>query len=202
MPPNPSPNGQREFRDCLGHFATGVTVVACRIEGAPHGATVNAFTAVSLDPPLVLVSLDRRSKASRYLADTPFTVNVLAADSAAIALHFAGRTQTGVDLTWLDHDVAPRLAGAAAWLACTPWAQSDGGDHILFLGEVRDFATTPVEPLLFHRGRFRRPGAHLDDSVPAARLAEAGPWLESLDCPSAAGWFGAIADGPLSPAHG
>ncbi|MEU8551391.1 flavin reductase family protein, partial [Streptomyces roseoverticillatus] len=68
---------ERLLRACLGHFATGVTVVTCEVDGVPHGATVNAFTAVSLDPALVLVSLHRRSRAGRHLAGRPFTVNVL-----------------------------------------------------------------------------------------------------------------------------
>ncbi|MDT7601733.1 MAG: hypothetical protein QOK26_3810, partial [Pseudonocardiales bacterium] len=81
----------RELRSCLGHFATGVTVITCDGDGTPHGATVNAFSAVSLDPPLVLVSLDRKSKACKYLDGRPFTVNVLTEPQDDVALHFAGR---------------------------------------------------------------------------------------------------------------
>ena len=68
----------RELRDCRECFATGVTVVTCVGEAAPHGATVNAFTAVSLDPPLVQATLDRRSRAAPYAPGAPFTVDVLA----------------------------------------------------------------------------------------------------------------------------
>ena len=107
----------RELRRCLGHFATGVTVITCGVQdGAPHGATVNAFTAVSLEPPLVLVSLDRRSKLCSLLeADRPFTVNVLEAAQKELALHFAGRPNQ--DVVWdADSDVrraaARRRAGA------------------------------------------------------------------------------------------
>lgn len=67
----------RQLRNCLGHFASGITVISCETEGEPHGATVNAFSAVSLDPPLVMVSLDRRTKACDYLDGAPFAVNVL-----------------------------------------------------------------------------------------------------------------------------
>src|SRR3954465_7893460 len=82
----------RELRQCLGHFTTGVTVITCAgADGAPHGATVNAFTAVSLEPPLVLVSLDRRSRLCALLEAAPFTVNVLEASQKDLALHFAGR---------------------------------------------------------------------------------------------------------------
>jgi len=182
---------RRELRDCLGRFATGVTVITCRGDGAAHGATVNAFTAVSLDPPLVLVALDRRSKASRYLDGEPFAVNVLAADATGTALHFAGRPQDGIEVTWIDDAVAPRLAGAAAWLVCTPWARYDGGDHLLFVGEVQHFGHTPADPLLFHAGRLQRLGEQVDLSAPAiAGLADSAPWLESADCPAATGWLG------------
>jgi len=193
MPPTEPSNPHKALRSCLGHFATGVTVVTCRTGTARHGATVNAFTAVSLDPPLVLVALDRRSKASEYLAGAPFAVNVLAADAATTALHFAGRAQTGLEPAWIDEGLAPRLGGASAWLVCTPWAGYDGGDHVLFVGQVREFGVGPAEPLLFHRGRFRRPGEHLDLAAPVAvGLADTAPWLESLDCPAATGWFGGL----------
>jgi len=196
MPPTEPLNQHQALRGCLGQFATGVTVVSCRADNARHGATVNAFTAVSLDPPLVLVALDRRSKASRYLVGAPFAVNVLAADATATALHFAGRPQTGLEPAWIDEGLAPRLGEASAWLVCSPWARYDGGDHVLFVGEVREFGVGSAEPLLFHRGRFRRPGEHLDPAG-SARLVDTAPWLESLDCPVATGWLGGLS----APTH-
>ena len=82
----------RELRDAFGQFATGVTVVTCtNEEGEPHGATVNAFTAVSLDPPLAQVTLGRTSRACQFLDGRPFAINVLAADQLDVAWHFAGR---------------------------------------------------------------------------------------------------------------
>ncbi|GAA0673053.1 hypothetical protein GCM10009535_60620 [Streptomyces thermocarboxydovorans] len=83
---------QRLLRNAFGRFATGVTVVTCATsDGGRHGATVNAFTAVSLEPALCQVTLTRRSRACRYLEDAPFAVNILAADQADTALHFASR---------------------------------------------------------------------------------------------------------------
>nr|WP_240686738.1 flavin reductase family protein [Amycolatopsis suaedae] len=97
---------QREIRNGFGRFATGVTVVTCRShDGEPHGATVNAFTAVSLDPALCQVTLTRESKACRYLDNAPFAVNVLAADQLGTALHFAGRPQDAPP-RWADGPVA------------------------------------------------------------------------------------------------
>jgi flavin reductase (DIM6/NTAB) family NADH-FMN oxidoreductase RutF len=98
------------LRSCLGHFATGVTVITCDGDGSPHGATVNAFTAVSLDPPLVLVSLDRKSKACKYLDGSPFTVNMLTEPQDDVALHFAGRPRIRAP-EWKPGEagLAPRL---------------------------------------------------------------------------------------------
>jgi len=135
--------------------------VTCAYGAQRHGATVNSFTAVSLDPPLVLVSLDRRAKACERLADNSFTINVLAANQLDLALHFAGRPQPGARVPWADDDGVPRLRGTAAWVRCRPWQSYDGGDHILFLGEVQRYDTRNVEPLLFLGGEFRRPGVVL-----------------------------------------
>lgn len=151
----------RELRNCLGRFATGVTVVTCETPEGRHGITVNAFSAVSLDPPLVLVSIDRRSRASAFLERTPFAVNVLALDDHEHAMHFAGRPKDGLSVRWVDGSIAPRLDGAVAYFACTPWASYDGGDHVLFLGRVEEFDYADGEPLLFHGGQFRQLGEFL-----------------------------------------
>ncbi|CND52268.1 flavin reductase domain-containing protein [Mycobacterium tuberculosis] len=171
----------RELRRCLGHFATGVTVVTCRArEGGLHGATVNAFTAVSLDPPLVLVSLDRRSRLCGLMEQTAFSVNVLEAGQHDVALHFAGRPSLPV-VEWDDESRcgAPRLAGCLATVSCTAWRHYDGGDHVLYLGEVREFRVRPGRPLLFHTGEFHDLPAR-DASV---------PWDDSGDAPSSTIWF-------------
>ncbi|MFS8104566.1 flavin reductase family protein [Lentzea alba] len=144
----------RELRDCLGHFATGVTVVTSEIDGQKHGATVNSFTAVSLDPPLVLVSLDRTSKAGRHLGDRPFVVNVLKEGQSDLAMHFAGRP-TARPIRW----DGTKLAEALAHIVCEPWRSYDGGDHVLFLGRVKEIGTSQGDPLLFYRGAFTKRGA-------------------------------------------
>nr|QEO74742.1 flavin reductase domain protein FMN-binding [uncultured bacterium] len=144
----------RELRDCLGHFATGVTVVTCEINGEKHGATVNSFTAVSLDPPLVLVSLDRRSKACQRLDNRPFVVNVLKEDQSDVALHFAGTPAAGL-VPWNG----TKLRDALAHIVCEPWRSYDGGDHVLYLGEIKEIEVHRGEPLVFYRGAFREVGA-------------------------------------------
>ncbi|MEE4494077.1 flavin reductase family protein [Streptomyces sp. BE230] len=150
--------GERSLRDCLGQFASGVTVVTTRQgeEGGAHGATVSSFTSVSLRPPLIMVSLDRRSRLSTLLAGRPFGVNVLAADQSDLALSFAGRGDLARDtVEWQGGGPAPRLAGTVAHFSCAPWASYDGGDHLLFVGEVLSFDAPGGEPLVVHGGAFR-----------------------------------------------
>jgi len=145
----------REFRTCLGQFATGVTIVSCRAGEAVRGATVNAFMAVSLDPPLVAVSLDRRSRICRYLRARPFAVTVLGSEAHDTALHFAGRPQPEAGIEWVDGPTAPAVLGGIATFVCTPWATYDGGDHLLYVGQVQEITRLPNDsPLLSSAARF------------------------------------------------
>ncbi|NKQ54495.1 flavin reductase family protein [Amycolatopsis sp. K13G38] len=169
---------QRELRNGFGRFATGVTVVTCRNDdGDPHGATVNAFTAVSLEPALCQVTLTRRSKACGYLPGKPFAVNVLAAGQLDAAWHFAGKPQEPAP-GWAVGPTAPVLEGNAATISCRPWRTYDGGDHLIVLGEVVALDVTDAEPLLFYAGGFRELGP----------LTAGRHWAASLDCPDL-GWF-------------
>jgi flavin reductase (DIM6/NTAB) family NADH-FMN oxidoreductase RutF len=152
----------QRLRKLLGEFATGVTVVTYRDAGGhPRGATMNSFTSVSLDPPLVLVSVARQARASEGLQDNAFAVNILAASQLDLALHFAGKPRD-TPVPWHEPaDGPPRLTGTTAWMQCRPWRAYDGGDHILVLGEVERHDARPLDPLMFHRGEFRRPGLKL-----------------------------------------
>jgi flavin reductase (DIM6/NTAB) family NADH-FMN oxidoreductase RutF len=143
-----------ELRRCLGRFARGVTVVTCWLMDGIQGATVTAFTSVSLDPPLVLISLNRRSKLCAKLRGRHFAVNVLGEHAGEQALHFAGVPQEDVSVTWANEGVAPRLADAAAFFVCAPWRRYDGGDHELFLGRVERFGFSESKPLVLHDGSF------------------------------------------------
>lgn len=171
---------QRTLRDGFGRFATGVTVITCRTpDGETHGATVTAFTPISLEPPLVQVALTRRSRACGYLDGVAFAVNVLAAEQTDTAMHFAGRPSPDA-VRWREGPTAPLLHGTAATISCTPYRTDGGGDHVLFLGEVVDVELTDRPPLLFHASGFRHLGARTADSV----------WLGSADDPHS-GWFDA-----------
>ncbi len=141
------------LRLCLGRFATGVAVVTFDREEIRHGLTINSFTSVSLQPPLVLISVDKRARAHDLLRGQPFCVNVLGAEQEAVARCFTGGPQ--VELGWIEGGRAPRLAGTLAHLECLPWRTYDGGDHTLFLGEVADFDFRDGDALGYVTSSFR-----------------------------------------------
>lgn len=149
----------REFRDALGMFATGVTIVTARdAQGELIGLTANSFNSVSLDPPLVLWSLARAAASMPAFANgSHYAINVLAADQKALAERFAAR---GVD-RWsgVEHSPgisnAPVLSGCAATFECFNRSRYEEGDHVIFVGEVEQCShRAGVPPLLYHGGRF------------------------------------------------
>jgi flavin reductase (DIM6/NTAB) family NADH-FMN oxidoreductase RutF len=165
-----------EFRRALGHFATGVTVVTYAPEDSDEfrGTTVNSFTSVSLEPPLVLVSLGRQSRSAAALRPgSPFAVNVLHHGQRELALHFAGRPEPGRRVEWEVRAGVPHLAGCGAYFRCVAQDVHDAGDHVLVVGLVEEFQTHGHPPLLFYRGAFEylpspaaaRPGAEADREI-------------------------------------
>lgn len=144
----------RQLRNTLGNFATGVVVLTYESGGAYHGVTVNSFTSVSLEPPLVLVSMMRTSRALNYLLERPFAVNVLHDGQLPAAMQFAGRPQE-TPIEWVTDGKAPRINGSLAYFQCQPWAAYDGGDHVLVLGKVESHGEQEdIKPLLFYRGKW------------------------------------------------
>jgi flavin reductase (DIM6/NTAB) family NADH-FMN oxidoreductase RutF len=146
-----------QLRSTLGRFCTGVTVVTTADEagGDVHAMTANAFTSVSLDPPLVLVSIDHRARMHRMLPETRrYGVSVLAADQERIALHFAGRRLDGHGELFEWASGVPFVCGAIAHVGCSLHEHHDAGDHTLYLGHVEHLESRPGRPLLFHQGSF------------------------------------------------
>jgi flavin reductase (DIM6/NTAB) family NADH-FMN oxidoreductase RutF len=147
----------RGFRESLGRFATGVTVVTAPRPGGFHGMTASAFAAASLDPPLVLVAISRQARMRRVLdAAGLFGVNVLAATQEGLARHFAGAPQAGLvpRHSW-QHGV-PLLEGVLARLACRVEASHPAGDHVVYLGRVVSLGWVSAgPPLLAYRGELR-----------------------------------------------
>jgi len=151
----------RDFRDALGSFATGVTVLTTlATDGKPIGLTISSFNAVSLDPPLILWSLacdSPRLAAFRHAGH--YAVNVLAANQEAISNCFASRDEGRFDALVFTPGLAgvPLIEGCSAWFECSHEAHYPGGDHLIFLGRVQRFARgQAADPLIFHAGRYRR----------------------------------------------
>lgn len=149
----------RTFRDTLGLFVTGVTVITTRdISGRPVGITANSFNSVSLEPPLILWSVGLNSLSlSAFSNAQAFAVHILRDDQAALSQRFAKSGQdkfAGLNIESGLHDV-PLLPECAARLECLPYAQHPAGDHILFIASVERLASDPdAMPLVYHGGRY------------------------------------------------
>lgn len=149
---------ERQFRDALGEFATGVTVICVRGADARYvGFTANSFNSVSLDPPLVVWSLDRRAEnLAAFEAADRYAINVLAHDQVDLARRFSrphADRFAGVPFR-LGVAQAPLIDGCVAWFECRHHAQHRAGDHVLFIGQVETCARRKDTGLVFHHGRF------------------------------------------------
>ncbi len=150
---------RRELRRALGQFATGVTVVTARAgDGRRIGVTANSFTSLSLDPPLVLWCLAKSAPSlPEFLESSHFAVNVLAADQHHLSRQFSTPAPdkfAGVPATEGPGGV-PLLDGVIARFTCRHLRNHDGGDHVIFIGEVERFEEFEAEPLVFHSGFYR-----------------------------------------------
>lgn len=149
----------RRFREVLGSYPTGVTVVTGRSgDGVPFGLTVNSFTSVSLDPPLVLVCIDRLSSSHDPLVEGgSFVVNVLARGQMGLATRFASEPSAGRfdGVAWDEGPLGdPVLPDAVAWLACSLEAVHGAGDHSILVGRVEALEGSDREALAYHRGSY------------------------------------------------
>ena len=157
---------RRDYRKALGQFATGVTVVtACAADGRQIGITVNSFSSVSLDPPLILWSLARQSPSfNDFCTATHFAVNVLEAKQHHLSRQFSTPMPdkfVGVECSE-GRGKTPILNGTIAQFVCRKVRQYDGGDHIILVGEVEEYKYGEGEPLVFHSGRYRIATRHPD----------------------------------------
>jgi flavin reductase (DIM6/NTAB) family NADH-FMN oxidoreductase RutF len=151
----------RTLRDALGCFATGVTVVTCvSDDGIPAGLTVNSFTSVSLDPPLLLVCLAKQAASAAPLtAAQSFAINVLQTGQQPASIRFATRDEDRFGTTpWSRGEGgAPILEESLGVFECERYAVYDGGDHHILVGRVvKASFDASLDPLLYFRGRYRR----------------------------------------------
>lgn len=163
-PPVPPPE-RSGLRDVLGRFATGVTVVSTG-GPVPRGMTANSFTSVSLDPPLILVCVNRNSSIHQAVLDNgSFTISVLSADQEHLARYFASHSRPRgkkefSNVSWSPGPStgAPVLHGAVCWLECGLSTAHEGGDHSIFVGAVLASGSgQDCEALIYYRGGFRAP---------------------------------------------
>ncbi len=169
---------QREFRNVLGQFATGIAIVTATVEGNRIGATISSFNSVSLDPPLVLFSMANKSLSlPQWKAAQAMAIFVLGEHQSELSNRFAragGDKWSGLDAA-LTSNGSPALPGAIAQFECEPYATYAGGDHEIFICEVTHFATTATatRPLISHAGKY----ANLKSTETVQAPPEVDVWL-------------------------
>jgi len=150
----------QELRRVMGHFATGVTVITTRDKtGAPNGLTANAFMSLSLDPPLVVISVDKKATCySCFEVDNGFAVNFLSEDQEEISRRFATKgADKFADLKWRPgSNGAALIEGALGSVECKIIQCHDGGDHTIIVGEIINVAANGDRPLLFFKGKYQK----------------------------------------------
>jgi flavin reductase (DIM6/NTAB) family NADH-FMN oxidoreductase RutF len=147
----------REFRSALGRFATGVSVVTAIADGKTHAMTANAFVSVSLNPPLVLVSVDNRSNMHRILpAAQRYGVSVLAENQRTLSDYFAARAAGRVEVRFISRAHTALLPGAVAYVAAKVVDAHPAGDHTLYIGLVEYCECREDKPLLFYAGKYHQ----------------------------------------------
>lgn len=148
-----------ELRRVMAQLPTGVTVVAALSTEAVAGATANAVTSLSLEPPLMLACLDRGSRTLAVIEEARhFGISVLRAEHAELARAFASKVphaEKWRDVPWTERAGVPVLDDALAWIACDLRERHDGGDHVIVTGEVLEVGAADGDPLLFWGGEYR-----------------------------------------------
>ena len=144
----------KAFRQVMGRFATGVTVITTIERDTVHGMTANGFLSVSLRPPLVLVSLGRCKMNEMLPRSGRYGISVLSQAQQHFAAHFAAQKRSPVEPTFTWQNGLPLLEGAIAHLVCRVVDVHRAGDHVLWIGEVEYIDHRDDEPLLFYTGRF------------------------------------------------
>jgi flavin reductase (DIM6/NTAB) family NADH-FMN oxidoreductase RutF/DNA-binding MarR family transcriptional regulator len=176
----------RSFRRCLGQYATGVTIITTKVGSDLAGVTANSFASVSLDPPLVLWSISRTSRSFGLFDNCEnFAINILAKDQASVSQHFSSaETDKFSGVAWSEGiGGVPVVSGAIAVLECSVEAKYPGGDHVILLGRVKNFARYEGEPLLFSQGRYGIAEEHPDFMVSQTIAAPSAADQSKQDLP-------------------
>lgn len=146
----------RKFRNAMGNFATGVTVITTEVNGDIHGMTANAFMSVSLDPKLVVISIDARAKILDKIRESKrYAVNILSREQQDISMKFAGQLKEEKEVSFDQLNGLPVVKGALTQVTCEVVGEHVEGDHTLFIGKVTAIHLEENEPLLFFNGKYR-----------------------------------------------
>lgn len=147
----------RAFRNAMGKFATGVTVITTLLEDEAHGMTANAFMSVSLNPRLVLISIGEKAKMLDKINESgKFAVNILSDDQKDLSMHFAGqiKEKRQIEFDWINE--LPVIKNALTNIVCKVHSKQIVGDHTLFIGEVTDIVACEGAPLAFYEGKYSK----------------------------------------------
>lgn len=145
----------RMFRNAMGKFATGVTVITTELNGEVHGMTANAFMSVSLNPKLVVISIGEKAKMLQKIQESgKFAVNILGNDQKEVSMQFAGQLKEMFDVEFERLGDLPVVKNSLVNIACNIHSQQIAGDHTLFIGEVTDLILREGEPLTFFEGKY------------------------------------------------
>lgn len=155
------------FRDVMGHFATGVTVVTYEHDGEVLGMTANAFMSVSLDPPLALISVRRKARFAAAVGDGDrFGVNFLLESQQALSNHFGGRPLSELASPFESAHGTPLIRGSLAQLVLRTVDVHEAGDHLLYIGRVEHMALGEErKPLVFYSGSYKQVNIHAAPSI-------------------------------------
>ncbi len=146
----------RIFRQAMGRFATGITVITTEVDGQVHGMTANAFMSVSLDPKLVLVSIDKKAQMHMKIRQTKkYAVSILGEDQQQYSMIFAGQVKEHEEVSFTRLNDQPVLDEALLTLTCDVHQIHEAGDHLLFIGKVTAMESNEGKPLLFYNGQYR-----------------------------------------------
>ena len=149
---------QRAFRDALGTFATGVTIVTCAGPGGPMGITANSFSSLSLDPPLVLWSPAKSSRRyDAFMNASEFAIHIASYDQLDLCHDFAKSAGGSEEIDWeFSLTGCPYLSGGVARFMCEQSTTFDGGDHTIIIGKVIEFESDGGIPLVFRNGEYTK----------------------------------------------
>jgi flavin reductase (DIM6/NTAB) family NADH-FMN oxidoreductase RutF len=150
------------FRRVMGRYATGVAVASFLREGKPAGMTVNTFLSVSVDPPLILISVRKTSSfVDSVQVGSRYGINILSEQQRKLGPHFANRPEQAVEVNFRDHAGTPLLDGSLGQIVARVVDIHPAGDHLLFIAEIEHIAHGPeAQPLIFFSGRYKQIHAH------------------------------------------